>query len=75
VKIRVEQKDLRPGSLRVWLDDLEITSRLMEFGIEWSRDSVTVASLQIAPDELEIDSETAVRLLAIVEENNRTGRG
>ncbi len=59
-----------PGETDTWLDDVKLTS-LESLTIEWAKDSITVATLRIAVDDLDIDAESAQRLIAMVKSTPR----
>lgn len=58
-----------PHETDIWLDDVKLTS-LESLTIEWAKDNITVATLRIAVDDLDIDAESAQRLIAMVKGNS-----
>jgi len=68
MRLKIRQKSYRPGNTDIWLDDVKLTS-LERLTIEWSKDDITIATLRIAVDDLDIDAESAQRLIAMVKGN------
>lgn len=64
MRLRVQQHDRRPQSIRVWLGDQEITSDLMSLKLECACDDLTIAEICIAPDDVQVDATTLAHLAA-----------
>ncbi len=68
MRLKVRQAGWLPMETDIWLDDVKLTS-LESMTIEWGKDNITVATLRIAVDDLDIDAESAQRLIAMVKGN------
>jgi hypothetical protein len=67
MKLKFEQTGFSPTTRRIWLDGMEL-KHVVEFTLEVLRDGYTTATLRIAPQEIEIDAETAAHLIAQIRE-------
>jgi hypothetical protein len=64
MRLRLSATGRSPSTVRVRLDDAEITSSLVSIGIEFAVDEMNRATLTISPDELEVDAEVIALLEA-----------
>jgi hypothetical protein len=67
MRLKFEQTGFSPTTRRTWLDDLEL-KHVIDLTLEVPGDGFTRATLTIAPDQIEIDAETAAHLIAAIRE-------
>lgn len=58
LRIRVESTALHGKSGRVWINDEEVTGRVVAVSIDWRADNVNRAVIELLVDELTIDGLT-----------------
>lgn len=67
MKLKFEQTGFGPSMRKIWLDGVEL-KHVLDLTLEFTHDAFTTATLRIAPDEIEIDTETAAHLIAAIRE-------
>lgn len=61
LKLRVEAGALHGKTGRVWINDQEVTHRVVAVSIDWRADDINRARIELVVDDLTIDGATFVK--------------
>jgi hypothetical protein len=68
ISLRIRCDDLTGRTMRVWLNDLEITGATTSISLELDVRGISHATLSILPTEVVVDAQTLVALKALCKE-------